>query len=101
MLCRLNKIIFQVEVIIDNSLETPKENVLSRFTIEASLYDTEGWYKNDASADLISSNVANMKLNISSTARLGFHGYLLSGKLETPKLWSAEQVRKLGSFKFS
>ncbi|XP_024021112.1 uncharacterized protein LOC21406722 isoform X1 [Morus notabilis] len=81
----------EVEVIIDNSLETPKENVLSRFTIEASLYDTEGWYKNDASADLISSNVANMKLNISSTARLGFHGYLLSGKLETPKLWSAEQ----------
>lgn len=90
------KIISQVEMIIDNSQETPKDNVLSRFTIEASLFDTKGWYESDSCADLISSKVANLKLNIKSTPLRGFHGYLLSGKLDAPKLWSAEQVRKLG-----
>lgn len=81
----------EVEVIIDNSQETPKDNVLAQFTIEASLFDTKGWYESDSCADLISSNVANLKLNIKSTPLQGFHGYLLSGKLDAPKLWSAEQ----------
>ena len=93
---------FQVEVIVDdNSRETPKDNVLSRFTIEASLYDTNGWYKSGANTDLISSNVSIMKLNVSSSPRLGFHGYFLGGRLDKPKLWSAEQVRKPGPLDFS
>ena len=95
-LCPFVKIISQVEVIIDNSQETPKDNVLSRFTIEASLFDTNGWYESDSCADLILSKVDNLKLNVKSTPLRGFHGYLLGGKLDAPKLWSAEQVRKLG-----
>ena len=34
----------------------------------------------------------NVKLNLSPSPVLGFHGYLLEGKLDSPKLWSAEQV---------
>lgn len=86
----------QVEVKIDNSRETSKDNVLDKFTIEAALYDTGGWYKSNAYTDLVSSNVANLKLNLSSISKPcpGFHGYLLAGKLAMPRLWSAEQVRK-------
>ncbi|PON53286.1 Glycoside hydrolase [Parasponia andersonii] len=81
----------EVEVKIDNSQETPKDTVPSRFTIEASLYDTTGWYKGDADADLISSNVANMKPKVVSGASPGFQGYWLGGKLDIPMLWSAEK----------
>ena len=91
----LLKLFFQVEVKIENTQEIPKDALLSRFTIEASLYDTTGWYKSDADADLMSSNVANMKLEIKSGASPGFQGYWLGGKLDTPKLWSAEKVRKI------
>ncbi|XP_062093159.1 uncharacterized protein LOC133798723 [Humulus lupulus] len=81
----------EVEVKIDNSQATPKDTILSRFTIEASLYDTTGWYKGDGDTDLISSNVANMKLKTKSGASPGFQGYWLGGKLDKPKLWSAEK----------
>ncbi|KAF3434286.1 hypothetical protein FNV43_RR25389 [Rhamnella rubrinervis] len=83
----------QVEVKIDNSRETSKDNVLDKFTVEAALYDPGGWYKSNAYTDLVSSNVANLKLDLSSTSKPcpGFHGYLLAGKLAMPRLWSAEQ----------
>ncbi|GAV75270.1 Glyco_hydro_2 domain-containing protein/Glyco_hydro_2_C domain-containing protein/Glyco_hydro_2_N domain-containing protein/Bgal_small_N domain-containing protein [Cephalotus follicularis] len=81
----------QVEVKIDCSRETYKESVPSNFIIEASLYDTGSWYTSDEYVDLLSSKVANVKLNPSSSARLGFCGYILAGKLQNPKLWSAEQ----------
>lgn len=91
------KSFFQVDVKIDDFQGTPEDTVLSRFTIEASLYDTSGWYKGDADVDLISSNVGKMKLKIKSGASPGFQGYWLGGKLDIPKLWSAEKVRKLES----
>ncbi|KAF4388952.1 hypothetical protein F8388_026681 [Cannabis sativa] len=81
----------RVEVKIDNSQATPKDTLLSRFTIEASLYDTTSWYKGDGDADLLSSNVANMKLKTKTGASPGFQGYWIGGKIDKPKLWSAEK----------
>lgn len=83
---------------IDNSRETSKDSFLANYSIEAALYDTGTWYKFDGNVDLLSSNVANMKLN-TLTSNLGFHGYVLVGRIEMPRLWSAEQVRKLTSFR--
>jgi len=59
------------------------------------LFDSGSWYTSDGNPDLLSSNVADIKLQPSSTPApiLGFHGYLLTGKLQSPKLWSAEKVR--------
>lgn len=87
-------LIIQVEVKIDNSCDASKDRVLENYTIEAALYDTGSWYNFDGHADLLGSHVANIKLS-PSTTRLGFHGYVLGGRLESPRLWSAEQVREL------
>ncbi|XP_059651992.1 uncharacterized protein LOC132299418 isoform X1 [Cornus florida] len=81
----------QVEVKFDNTGETNKDNVLSNFTIEATVYDNGSWYGNDGNVDLLSSDVTHLELYQSSGMRRGFHGYLLVGKLQMPKLWSAEQ----------
>lgn len=81
----------QVEVKIDNSKEISKDRVLDNFIIEAEIYDTASWYDQEGYMDLLSSKAANIRLNPSPTRLLGFHGYVLSGKLETPRLWSAEQ----------
>ncbi|XVF41109.1 hypothetical protein PTKIN_Ptkin01aG0254100 [Pterospermum kingtungense] len=80
----------QVEVKIDCSRETSKDQVLTNFIIEAALYDAGSWYKNDGNVDLLSSYVASIKLNPLPAGTLGFHGYVLQGNLEKPKLWSAE-----------
>ncbi|KAK6233542.1 hypothetical protein QUC31_005948 [Theobroma cacao] len=81
----------QVEVKIDCSREMSKDKVLTDFTIEAALFDAGVWYNHDGNVDLLSSNVANIVLKTVPTGTLGFHGYVLVGKLEKPKLWSAEQ----------
>ncbi|XWS65492.1 hypothetical protein CRYUN_Cryun05aG0117500 [Craigia yunnanensis] len=80
----------QVEVKIDCSRETSKDKALTNIVIEAALYDAGSWYNHDGNVDLLSSNMANIKLNPFPTGTLGFHGYVLLGKLEKPKLWSAE-----------
>lgn len=80
---------------IDCSREMSKDKVLTDFTIEAALFDAGVWYNHDGNVDLLSSNVANIVLKTVPTGTLGFHGYVLVGKLEKPKLWSAEQVRFL------
>ncbi|XP_010276620.1 PREDICTED: uncharacterized protein LOC104611315 [Nelumbo nucifera] len=80
----------QVEVKIDNS-RSPKESVLEKFTIEATLYDNGRWYECDRNANLLSFEVARLELNTTLNASPGFHAYVLSGKLEMPKLWSAEK----------
>ncbi|XP_057976450.1 uncharacterized protein LOC131163754 [Malania oleifera] len=79
----------QVEVKIDHSREISKDNILANFTIEAAVYDTGKWYDSDE-YDLLSSKVAQMDFIPPSSSSLGFHGYVLGGKLEKPKLWSAE-----------
>lgn len=83
----------QVEVKIDYSRESSNENILSNFSVEADVFDTGRSYDSDENIDLLSCNVAHLKLNPPSKASLGFHGYVLVGKLERPKLWSAERVR--------
>lgn len=80
----------QVEVEIDCSPEISKDSILANFVIEAGLYDTGSWYNCDECIDLLSSKVANIQLN-PSTASVEFPGYMLVGKLEMPRLWSAEQ----------
>ncbi|KAF2322515.1 hypothetical protein GH714_017392 [Hevea brasiliensis] len=81
----------QVEVQIDSTREIPKDKIFGNFIIEGALYDTGSWYSSDGSADLLSSKVADIALNPSFDPILGFLGYVLVGKLEKPKLWSAEQ----------
>lgn len=81
----------QVEVKIDYSRESSNENILSNFSVEADVFDTGRSYDSDENIDLLSCNVAHLKLNPPSKASLGFHGYVLVGKLERPKLWSAER----------
>lgn len=82
---------------IDSSKETSKDSILANFVIEAGLYDTGSWYNSDGCIDLLSSNMTSIQLN-PSTASVEFPGYVLVGKLEVPRLWSAEQVRNLGTF---
>ena len=80
---------------IDSSNQIPKEDILGYFTIEGALFDTESWYcgNHNARADLLSSSVAHLQLDSSLNHYIGFMGYMLKGKLLSPKLWSAEQVR--------
>ncbi|CAI0461856.1 unnamed protein product, partial [Linum tenue] len=80
----------QVEVKIDNSRASPKDDPCVSFSINAALYDTGSWYTSDGSG-LLSNIVVNLTTIPSSDAILGFVGYTLSGKLDMPKLWSAEQ----------
>lgn len=86
----------QVEVQINYLNETPKEDILAQFTIEATLFDTGSWYcsNDNAHIDLLSSSVSHLQLDSSQNHYLGFVGYMLKGKLQMPKLWSAEQVRQ-------
>ncbi|GMP41182.1 hypothetical protein CsSME_00011374 [Camellia sinensis var. sinensis] len=81
----------QVEVKIDYTWETSKDSILANFTIEAAVYDNGNWYSTDGHVDLLSSHVAHLELCPSTGAGLGFQGYLLVGKLQMPKLWSAEK----------
>nr|XP_043631574.1 beta-galactosidase [Erigeron canadensis] len=74
----------EVEVILDKSLET---NVLTDFKIEATLFDISG----DKGTDQLSTIVARFELQTPPIQPLGFHGYRLTGKVQNPKLWSAEQ----------
>lgn len=95
--------IFQVEVKIDNLPVTSKDTVHTNYTIEAALFDSGSWHSSDGNLDLLSSNVADIAFQPSltfqsSTAPLGFHGFMLVGKLQSPKLWSAEQVRNFINF---
>ncbi|XP_010554482.1 PREDICTED: uncharacterized protein LOC104824194 [Tarenaya hassleriana] len=81
----------QVEVKLDNTKETSKDAVLSNFAIEAALYDPESWSNSGGYTYKPSPSVANLKFNPSPSQSLGFHGYMLEGKLNAPKLWSSEQ----------
>lgn len=89
----------QVEVKLDNSREESKESVLKNYTIEAAVYDSGSWFASDGNPDLLSSHVADVKLQPSG-APLGFHGFVLVGKIQSPKLWSAEQVRNFNHLCF-
>lgn len=74
---------------IQVEVKLSEDNVLSSFSVEASLYDTATWHDSDG-VDPCSSHVAQLELNPTPSVRLGFHGCILVGRLEKPKLWSAE-----------
>lgn len=74
---------------IDNSFEN---NDIADFNIEASLYDSGNWLSCSDHIDLLSANIVHLELVLSCDPCLGFKGYMLVGKVQAPKLWSAEQV---------
>ncbi|XP_016484658.1 uncharacterized protein LOC107805179 [Nicotiana tabacum] len=78
----------EVEVKIDNSFQN---NDIIDFIIEASLYDSGNWLSCSDHIDLLSASIAHLELALSSDPCLGFKGYMLVGKVQAPKLWSAEQ----------
>jgi len=70
-------------------------------SIEATLFDNSG-LSNSIDADLSSANAVNLKPKPKPTRGPfpGFHGYVLGGKIENPKLWSSEHVRDITQGKF-
>ncbi|KAL0429173.1 UNVERIFIED_CONTAM: hypothetical protein Sradi_0543300, partial [Sesamum radiatum] len=81
----------------DNSVETgnwfkiAEDKFITSFTIEAEIFDTGSLYTSNGHANLPSTSVAHLQLTSSVDFYLGFIGYQLKGKLQTPKLWTAEQ----------
>lgn len=88
-------LLIQVEVKFD-MIHVDSEDVdISRFAIEAALYDNAelpGYSKNEGVADSSSYSPVLLKPK-SLWSGFGFPGYHLFGKLEMPKLWSCENVR--------
>lgn len=79
-----------LEVVIDNSKEASKGDFLKNFTIEAAVYDTGSLPISDGQVNLLSADVCHLKFCPPPAGILGFHGYMLEGKLKLPKLWTAE-----------
>ncbi|XP_047947875.1 beta-galactosidase [Salvia hispanica] len=93
----------QVEVKIDKSeinteslaesgnfFKISEDKFIENFTIEAEIFDSESWYIGNEHPKLQSTNVAHLELTNSVDYYLGFMGYQLKGKLQMPKLWTAE-----------
>lgn len=80
----------ELEVKIDGLRETSEEGFLKNFTVEAAIYDNRRWDEVANDGNLLSSEVARLDLSLPSYTVLGFHGYILKGKLQMPRLWSAE-----------
>ncbi|KAK9682803.1 hypothetical protein RND81_10G097500 [Saponaria officinalis] len=78
----------QVEVKIDTPAGVPRDRLLTDFTLQAELYDNGKWH-GDGSFDLLATKVAEMELVPPASFR--FNGYNFTGKIEKPRLWSAEQ----------
>jgi beta-galactosidase len=78
-----------------DSQKQDREHV-STLSIEATLYDNYG-PADVLTSDMSAASVANLKLKPASRPKhcYGFHGYVLGGKVENPKLWSSEHVRDL------
>ncbi|MQL91821.1 hypothetical protein Taro_024432 [Colocasia esculenta] len=80
----------QVEVKVDITGNLPKEDGRPNFIIEAILYDTTFWSEHDGGMDLRSCSAISLEPKPFQGESLGFNGYHLVGRLEKPKLWSAE-----------
>ncbi|KAL4203703.1 hypothetical protein AMTRI_Chr01g129290 [Amborella trichopoda] len=79
----------QVEVKINGLGGSNEIDRHADINMEAILYETGKWYESDENVDLQASEVARLEL-CPSNKNIGFHGYKLVGKLENPKLWTAE-----------
>lgn len=71
----------------------PRDRILSDFTLETRIYDNGKWHESDGPNDLLSSVVTQMELVPPASFR--FNGYHFKGMIESPRLWSAEQVRDI------
>ena len=71
---------------------SPQSGDLSNFTIDVMLCDTTNWADHEDYMNLESYNISHMKPKVFPSGLLGFHGYQFDGRLERPKLWSAEYV---------
>lgn len=93
----------QVEVNIDHSAMNIENSVvtgswckisedkfIANFSIEAEIFDSGNWYTSSGQGNLLSTSI---ELTSSVDYHLGFIGYQLKGKLQMPKLWTAEQVK--------
>lgn len=91
------KILSQVEVKLDGLSKYLEETNLANFTIEASLYDNTGYSYGDVNGvfDLNPYKVVHMVVKSPAVDIHGFHGYLLAGKFNEPKLWSSEHVSNI------
>ncbi|KAH9617726.1 hypothetical protein KSS87_001056 [Heliosperma pusillum] len=78
----------QVEVKIDTPVGIPRDRILADFTIQAELYENGKWH-DDGLFDLLATKVEEMELI--PPASFKFDGYHFKGKIEKPRLWSAEQ----------
>jgi beta-galactosidase len=83
-----------------DSCKQDREHVPS-LSIEATLFDNYGPY-DGFNSDMSAANVVNLKAkpNPKGGPCHGFHGYVLGGKMDNPKLWSSEKVRDLVIGKF-
>lgn len=79
----------QVEVKIETPQGMPRDQILTDFTLEAGLYDNSKWHERDGSSDLLTSVVSQLELIPPKSFQ--FNGYHFIGKIENPRLWSAEQ----------
>lgn len=78
-------------------MSSPQDGGSANFTIEATLYDTTTWSGYQDNMDLESYSILHMEPKVLPSGYLGFHGYQLVGRLERPKLWSAEHVSSLNT----
>lgn len=79
----------EVEVKVDTPQGMPRDSILSDFTLETGIYDNGKWHGTDGSVDLLASVVTQMELVPPACFR--FNGYHFKGKIDRPRLWSAEQ----------
>ncbi|GJM91868.1 hypothetical protein PR202_ga08286 [Eleusine coracana subsp. coracana] len=81
-----------IEVEVEIDLHKDDRKHISTLSVEATLYDNSG-LSDGFNADHLSAIVVNLKPKTKSVSRcFGFHGYVLGGKIENPKLWSSEHV---------
>ncbi|KAF9591655.1 hypothetical protein IFM89_005236 [Coptis chinensis] len=76
----------EVEVNIDVPKGTARDSLLSNFSIEATVYDTGKCFDCGGNVDIFSCDATDLKF-----CSVPEHGYILRGRLEMPKLWSAEK----------
>lgn len=87
------------EMNIDSSAESgnffkiSEDKFIASFTIEAEIFDSGSWYTDNGHPNLLSTSVAHLQITNSVDYYLGFIGYQLKGKLQMPKLWTAEHVK--------
>ncbi|CAN6444056.1 unnamed protein product [Victoria cruziana] len=79
----------QVEVKIEK--RNLEDKTFGTFSLEAKLYETGTSYELDGCVNLRSSEATKMETSSPYCTITGFQGYKLKGKLEMPKLWSAEK----------